>query len=70
MKKWWTGESQLKKSCSYAHTKDIIEYKEFMKIYDANKSTEIYLCWNFENFNLKNLDHAQWLADLKKTFFV
>ena len=47
----------------YAYAENIVGETEFMLLYDANKSKEIYPYWNFEWFNLETFDDAQCLTD-------
>ena len=54
---------QSGKSCLYAYAEYITDDNEFMKIYDTNKSMEIYGYWNFEKSNLEYSDDAQCLPD-------
>ena len=49
----------------YAYAEDIVDETEFMLLYDANKSREIYPYWNFERFDLENFDDAQSLTDFR-----
>ena len=36
-----------------------------MRLYDVNKSREIYAYWNFERFDLENFDDSQYLTDFR-----
>ena len=38
----------------YAYAEDIVDKTDFMLLYGANKSREIYLYWNFYRFDLEN----------------
>ena len=46
----------------YAYAEDIVDETEFMLLYDANKSREIYPYWNFERFDLENFDDARQIS--------
>ena len=47
----------------YAYAEDIVGETEYMLLYDVNKSRKIYPYWNFEKFDLGNIDDAQCLTD-------
>ena len=53
----------VRETLLYAYAEDIVGETEFMLLYDANKSTEIYPYWNFERFDLENFEDVQCLTD-------
>ena len=49
----------------YGYVEDIVDETEFILLYDANKSREIYPYWNFKRFDLQNFVDAQCLTDFR-----
>ena len=49
----------------YAYVEDIVDETEFILLYDANKSREIYPYWNFKRFDLQSFVDAQCLTDFR-----
>ena len=50
----------------YAYAEDIVDKADFMLLYHANKSREIYLYWNFERFDVENFDKCLTYFHIRK----
>ena len=59
------GLKSARDALLFCYADDFIDDEEFVLLYDANWSRELYPYRNVERFNFDNLDNTQCLADFR-----